>query len=381
MSKKTVLIIINLLVCSVFAEKHLFWQHVLKNGYNISDSTGPNIDISTENIHEDTLSVVTCNHVREGGPFYSFWLLGTRIPYGDTRILILPFALNKMRGTITSAVLRGELMDPPNYVTPSFTRTISRPFRKGKFNIDIKVARVRREVAIDSDWYGKENVAALSFTDLAYVYTDTMIVNAPEARNGDTTKPSPQNRKFFEIPKFTGAVQYILNNSDKTEYAFYILELIVKQRYDTDSASLGMYGYTDIFNFTYSWNKFLETDKTENMWSVDGNTMHFIVEGDLPKNTTGTDKNTFAGLLEFEGLKQNYPNPFNPTTTIEYHVPEGVKGKLMICSVDGKIVKNVDVSGKGAYLWKADGRVASGMYVCRLSWEKKVVTKKMVLVR
>ncbi len=74
-------------------------------------------------------------------------------------------------------------------------------------------------------------------------------------------------------------------------------------------------------------------------------------------------------------------NPFNPTTTTEYNIPNGQNGKLMICSVNGKIVKDVDVSGKGAYLWKADSRIASGMYVCRLSWGNKITTKKMVLVR
>ena len=53
----------------------------------------------------------------------------------------------------------------------------------------------------------------------------------------------------------------------------------------------------------------------------------------------------------------------------------------MICSVDCKVVKDVDVSGKGAYLWKADSRIASGMYVCRLNWGRMSVSRKMVLVR
>lgn len=83
-------------------------------------------------------------------------------------------------------------------------------------------------------------------------------------------------------------------------------------------------------------------------------------------------------LSEKYPLKLN-PNPFTHSITIVYNIPNRLKGKLLICSVDGRIVKNIDVIGKGLYLWKAESKLACGMYFCRLSWNKNDITRKIVL--
>ena len=88
-------------------------------------------------------------------------------------------------------------------------------------------------------------------------------------------------------------------------------------------------------------------------------------------------------------LYQNYPNPFNPSTTISFFLPEQGRVTLTIFDVQGKRVRTlVDETrdaGRQLVLW--DGRndagntVGSGIYYCRLVADKKVHTKKLVILR
>ncbi len=74
-------------------------------------------------------------------------------------------------------------------------------------------------------------------------------------------------------------------------------------------------------------------------------------------------------------LAQNYPNPFNPSTTISYEVDRDSRVRLEIFDLRGRRVRTLvdgDVS-VGLYSVAWDGgavngeRVASGVYICRLS--------------
>ena len=88
-------------------------------------------------------------------------------------------------------------------------------------------------------------------------------------------------------------------------------------------------------------------------------------------------------------LSQNYPNPFNPTTTMRYEVPSGSKITLKIYNILGQEVKTLvnDYQKQGRYeiLW--DGRndqgvkVATGVYLYRISSGKFQKVKKMMLVK
>ncbi len=92
-------------------------------------------------------------------------------------------------------------------------------------------------------------------------------------------------------------------------------------------------------------------------------------------------------------LAQNYPNPFNPSTVIQYTIPAGLSGKvhteLTIFNVLGQKIKtlvNVD-QGPGNYsvAWNGDNdrgaRVASGVYLYRLTRGDQNAAKKMILLK
>ncbi len=88
-------------------------------------------------------------------------------------------------------------------------------------------------------------------------------------------------------------------------------------------------------------------------------------------------------------LQQNYPNPFNPTTTIGFSLPEkgyvrlevfNTLGTLITTMVDRELEPgNYNVSWEGS---DASGaKVASGLYLYRVTIGSFSATKKMVLLK
>ena len=84
------------------------------------------------------------------------------------------------------------------------------------------------------------------------------------------------------------------------------------------------------------------------------------------------------------------PNPFNSSTTLRFQVPESGKVSLVIYNVAGQVVKRVLEkqyleAGHHSFVWDgldAEGRrVASGVYLYRLSAGKQAVVRKMTLLR
>lgn len=83
-------------------------------------------------------------------------------------------------------------------------------------------------------------------------------------------------------------------------------------------------------------------------------------------------------------LSQNYPNPFNPTTSIQYTIPETGRVTLEVFNVLGQNVATLvnDVQQAGFYTVSFDAnRLASGVYVYRLTAAGQVITRKMTLVK
>jgi len=88
-------------------------------------------------------------------------------------------------------------------------------------------------------------------------------------------------------------------------------------------------------------------------------------------------------------LRQNHPNPFNPSTIIEYYVPSSCRVTVEIFDVSGARVACLvnEVQDEGAYSVPWDGvndygkPVSSGIYFYRLSTEREVISKKMILMR
>ena len=88
-------------------------------------------------------------------------------------------------------------------------------------------------------------------------------------------------------------------------------------------------------------------------------------------------------------LHQNYPNPFNPSTSIAFFLPKRMHVKLGIFDVRGALVRMLldEVRGVGNHTARWNGTngggapVASGVYYYRIEADKKIITKKLVIVR
>jgi hypothetical protein len=83
-------------------------------------------------------------------------------------------------------------------------------------------------------------------------------------------------------------------------------------------------------------------------------------------------------------LAQNYPNPFNPVTTINYDLAATVQVELLVYNSLGQQVATLvnDTQPAGRYSVSFDGsRLASGLYLYRLSAGDFVQTERMLLLK
>ncbi len=88
-------------------------------------------------------------------------------------------------------------------------------------------------------------------------------------------------------------------------------------------------------------------------------------------------------------LSQNYPNPFNPTTTIDFSIDANKFVNLEIYNILGQhVISLIDGSmpaGAHSIEWDATnqqgGRVASGVYLYRLTVDDNTQSKKMLLLK
>jgi len=88
-------------------------------------------------------------------------------------------------------------------------------------------------------------------------------------------------------------------------------------------------------------------------------------------------------------LHQNYPNPFNPTTTIRFDLPGKSDVEMVVYNVLGQRITCLvnETLGAGSHQVNWDGRdasgsrVASGVYLYRLTAGEFVQTRKMLLLK
>jgi hypothetical protein len=88
-------------------------------------------------------------------------------------------------------------------------------------------------------------------------------------------------------------------------------------------------------------------------------------------------------------LDQNYPNPFNPSTSIRYELPERTSVRVEVYDVSGARVATLadaeQERGPHMAVWNGLDEVgrpaASGVYFCRLTAGKQMISRKMVLLR
>jgi len=101
-------------------------------------------------------------------------------------------------------------------------------------------------------------------------------------------------------------------------------------------------------------------------------------------------KTTYSQIVSIEGkptvlaLNQNYPNPFNPSTTIGFALPASGNVNLVVFDILGREVatllnKEME-SGFQSVVFDAS-TYAAGVYFYKLSFNGKVVTKKLTLLK
>lgn len=83
-------------------------------------------------------------------------------------------------------------------------------------------------------------------------------------------------------------------------------------------------------------------------------------------------------------LEQNYPNPFNPTTNINFSLPKTGYVNLVVYDITGKVVETLINKNLSAGIYKTDfdaSKLASGVYLYKITTEEFTETKKMLLVK
>lgn len=98
----------------------------------------------------------------------------------------------------------------------------------------------------------------------------------------------------------------------------------------------------------------------------------------------GTSNEVDTGLPTSFDLKQNYPNPFNPTTKIAFDLPQASNVELNVYDMLGRKVATVvnERMNAGQHNVSFDAsRLASGMYIYRISAGSFTSTRKMMLIK
>lgn len=113
-----------------------------------------------------------------------------------------------------------------------------------------------------------------------------------------------------------------------------------------------------------------------------------LVAAAPPANTAVREERTIARPVAFS-VEQNYPNPFNSSTVIRFELDAAAEVELVVYNLAGQkiatLVRGMRQTGSYAITW--DGRdarglhLASGMYLYRLSANRRVKTRKLLLLR
>ncbi|HYW36355.1 MAG TPA: T9SS type A sorting domain-containing protein, partial [Balneolaceae bacterium] len=85
-------------------------------------------------------------------------------------------------------------------------------------------------------------------------------------------------------------------------------------------------------------------------------------------------------------LSPNYPNPFSSQTSLNLQLKNKVHVKMTIFNIVGqKVAKLVDrtMNAGGPYqiTWKVPADMPSGIYICKVTAGRKILTRKMTLVK
>ena len=106
------------------------------------------------------------------------------------------------------------------------------------------------------------------------------------------------------------------------------------------------------------------------------------------RKTTGVEQEAIIAPTRFE-MKQNYPNPFNPETRISYSLPNSGYVKVSVYDILGSEIRTIrdgiESAGLKEVVWDArsnnGSQVSSGMYICKIHYQRAISAIKMILMR
>ena len=108
------------------------------------------------------------------------------------------------------------------------------------------------------------------------------------------------------------------------------------------------------------------------------------------QGTSSAGYNTNGSIPTEFALYHNYPNPFNGSTTILVDAPTDQEMDLSVFNLLGQKVcslyKGRSTPGVNTFYWRdglddANNRVATGIYICRLSVAGTVFSQKIVYLK
>lgn len=105
---------------------------------------------------------------------------------------------------------------------------------------------------------------------------------------------------------------------------------------------------------------------------------------DLHKPQTPTGITTLPGVANTFKLEQNYPNPFNPSTKIEFSIASAAQVELKVFNILGQEVAtlvNESLKAGNHQVTFDASRLATGVYLYRITAGTFVSTKKMLLLK
>lgn len=122
-------------------------------------------------------------------------------------------------------------------------------------------------------------------------------------------------------------------------------------------------------------------------FAVEGGASYYLVGARVGGITYGTivsvEEQPLIHPVDFR-LEQNYPNPFNPRTTIEFNIPRRSLVVLKVYDLLGQEVSTLvnEELNVGRYKVSFDASaLSSGVYISRLVTDRKLLSKKMILMK
>ena len=114
-------------------------------------------------------------------------------------------------------------------------------------------------------------------------------------------------------------------------------------------------------------------------------TEHFFREKMAGSFTAAPESSVHSDISnQMFTLDQNYPNPFSNRTTIPYSLQNANDVKLIIYTLDGKMIRELVDKHQDAGSYDAifdAGALPEGFYVCKLFTGEAILSKKLLLAR